>query len=448
MARAAFSLARSALLLVGAAVASATAASAQAPAAPTSGKFETLAGFLARTRSATLDSFRGRASVRDPAAFEEMKAHVLSLYRGVTASHSFFEDGHYVDCIPRERQPSLQSPAARREKADRAAKAVVPPQVERPDPPPGATQGLDLTLKRGQKDAFGRAMYCPSGTIPMRRLTLEEMVRFPTLREFLRAGKRDDGSLDGKREDRPEDASTHYYARGAQYVDNYGGDSWLNVWNPTVASHRMSLSQIWVVGGDGSSKQTVEAGWQVYPDKWGSTNAALFIFYTTKGYDDGCYNVTCTGFVQIANNVYLGRGFTNYSSDGGTQWGFNLQWKRHTDGNWWLFYKGPGSYIAVGYYPKSLFGTGTLATKATKIAFGGEDTGKLSAKQMGSGKKAADGWQHAAFQNRAFYIDTRATSVWADLTKYEPDPTCYTANIHNIYGSWGTYLYFGGPSCN
>jgi len=290
-------------------------------------------------------------------------------------------------------------------------------------------------------------MYCPAGTIPMRRLTLEDMVRFPSLGDFLRAGKRDDGSLDDKPLDLPGDEK-HYYARGAQYVDNFGGDAWLNVWNPGVADHHMSLSQLWVVGGDGDTKQTVEAGWQVYPDKWGMSNAALFIFYTTKGYSDGCYNLDCTGFVQIANNVYLGRGFTSYSSDGSTQWGFNLQWKRNTDGNWWLFYKGPGNYIPVGYYPKSLFGSGNLSDKAGKIAFGGEDSGAVSAKQMGSGRQAADGWQHAAFQNLAFYIDTKTTSVWANLTKYEPDPTCYSATINNIYGSWGTYLYFGGPSCN
>jgi hypothetical protein len=49
--------------------------------------------------------------------------------------------------------------------------------------------------------------------------------------------------------------------------------------------------------------------------------------------------------VQIANNVYFGKGFDHYSSTNGGQWGFNLQWKRAPDGNWWLFYKGPGNYI-------------------------------------------------------------------------------------------------------
>lgn len=432
---------RMAALAAAAAIVLGQPASAQVspPAKPRT--FETFASFLTRARSATIEQI-GRARVRDRAAFDEMKAHLRSLYDGVTARHSFFEDGHYVDCVPIQQQPGARSA--------RPDKAASPPRVERTERPPGYTRPVDLTLKRGRKDVFGREMYCAAGTVPIRRLTLEDMVRFPTLHEFLSGKKRDDGSLDGRPELRPEDDSKHYYARGVQFVDNFGADSWLNVWSPTVAQDEMSLSQIWVVGGEEKTKQTVEAGWQVYPGKWQSDKAALFIYYTTKGYQkgSGCYNRECEGFKQVANNIYLGRGFTNYSSEGGTQWGFNLQWKRHTDGNWWLFYKGPGNYIAVGYYPKSLFGDGALAGKATKIAFGGEDTGSLSAKQMGSGRKAADGWQKAAFQNFAFYIDTNTTSRWADLTKSEPDPTCYTADIHNIFGNWGTYLFFGGPSCN
>jgi len=285
----------------------------------------------------------------------------------------------------------------------------------------------------------------------MRRVTLEETTRFKNLRGFFSKGsKLDDfrkGTDRGQGDIPPEDA-THYYARGVQYVDNFGADSWLNVWNPAVSDKQFSLSQQWIVGGDGGTKQTAEGGWQVYPQKYNSSNAALFIFYTTAGYSDGCYNLDCSGFVQLANNIYLGRGFTNYSSTDGTQWGFNLQWKRGSDGTWWLFYRGPGDYIVVGYYPHSLYGNGTLATKATKIAFGGEDTGQLSAKQMGSGQKANAGWQKAAYQNMIFYIDTNTTSQWANLDKYESNPDCYTTDLHDIYGNWGTYLFLGGASCN
>jgi hypothetical protein len=94
-----------------------------------------------------------------------------------------------------------------------------------------------------------------------------------------------------------------------------------------------------------------------------------------------------------------------------------------------------------------LYGEGGLATRAAKIAFGGEDTGKPSALEMGSGRKASENWQNAAYQNMIFYIDTNTTSQWANLEKYESNPDCYTADVHNISGSWGTYIFFGGPKC-
>jgi len=50
--------------------------------------------------------------------------------------------------------------------------------------------------------------------------------------------------------------------------------------------------------------------------------------------------------------------------------------------------------------------------------------------------------QRAAYQHTIFYIDTNTTSQWANLNKYESNPDCYTADVHNIYGSWGTYFLF------
>jgi hypothetical protein len=427
--------------------------------------------FLAETSAAVFSDYEGRENVQvtDPAAFHEMKDYLLGLYQNIGGSHSFVEDVQTVDCVPLQQQPGLRGASTAEVNVALAAglagpgapitePAVTPPQLKSGPAAPGETHALDLTLPRGERDVFGNSISCARGSIPMRRITLDEMVRFPTLEEFLQGSKVNEGPLDigggGQNEIEPADpqcADPHCYARGVQFVDNFGGDAWLNVWSPSVRPHQMSLSQLWVVSGDGENKQTLEAGWQVYPDKWHTDKAVLFIFSTTQGYKvtkppTRCYNLECKAFVQVANNVYLGRGFTHYSSIDGDQWGFNLQWKRNTDGNWWLFYRGPGNYIPVGFYPKSWFGTGALSTKATKIAFGGEDTGDPSALQMGSGRMAAEGWKKAAFLNFIFYIDTTVRSQWANLGKVET-PMCYTADVHNIFGSWGTYLFFGGPRC-
>ena len=416
--------------------------------------------FIASVKVAQSEDFsklRG-TRVESARALEEMKKHLLSLYDGVTPTHTFLgRDNQFVDCVPVEQQPGLRNP-----RLGHALLQREPPQISELVPLEKETKGdvvfkerrlADITLKPGLRDRFGKEMYCTAGTIPMRRVTLEEMVRFKNLQDFFAKG----GTVKGKvkrSEQRPElvpgDAS-HYYAAAFQDVSNFGGDSWLNLWSPRVSSHQMSLSQIWVSAGTDDTTQTVEAGWQVMPDKWSTTRAALFIYYTTANYKNGtgCYNLDCSGFVQLANNIYLGAGFDHYSERDGGQWGFNLQVKRHTDGNWWLFYRGPANYVVIGYYPGSLYGTGGMATQASSIGWGGEDTGDPSACQMGSGAFPSEGWGRAAFHDVIFYIDTQTVSQWATLYKVEQPASCYVTDIFNaVDNRQKTYFYFGGPRCN
>jgi Arabidopsis proteins of unknown function. len=429
---------------------------------PKSQKEAVFTDFIASVSTAKFEDYSKRQNARVESAdeFEKMRKHILSLYEGVTPVNTFLgTDNEFVDCVPIDQQPGLRNSKTGPQKLQREAPKVSEREVQQG--PGGADSGrapkerqiADLTLKQGTRDRFGKEMYCQLETIPMRRLTLEQMTRFRTLKDFFSKGGhpfgRGQGTHDGPRLDLPGDPD-HYYAAGFQTVNNFGGDSWLNLWSPNVSSHRMSLSQIWVSGGDGAGKQTVEAGWQVYPDKWGGNNAALFIFYTPNNYDDGCYNLDCSGFVQVANNIYLGSGFDHYSSRDGGQWGFNIQVKRHTDGNWWLFYRGAGNYIAFGYYPHSLYGDGILARNATRIGWGGEDSGEPTALQMGSGALPNEGWGRAAYHDVVFYIDTNTVSQWPSLSAVEiPSSNCYDTDISNASANRSkTYLYYGGPRCN
>jgi hypothetical protein len=101
------------------------------------------AEFIATARSASLADFvrGGECRVRDAAAFAEMRAHLLERYRDALVVCSLLIDGQAFDCV------------------------AGPGSVAVPS---------------------GEAMGCPAGSIPMRRITLEEMVRFETLRDFLR----------------------------------------------------------------------------------------------------------------------------------------------------------------------------------------------------------------------------------------------------------------------
>lgn len=308
--------------------------------------------------------------------------------------------------------------------------------------PPAITTVADPAAKQvsqiapGRKDAFGNAMACPTGTIPMRRMTLEETTRFPSLAAYL--GKQPVGTS------RPTitPGGPHRYAVGYQWVNNHGSNSWLNLWNP---SGDFTLSQLWDVSS-ASTTQTLEAGWVHYPAKFGGSSV-LFIFWTPDNYASGCYNLDCSGFVQTSSAATLGAAFSNYSVSGGAQYGFGLQYKWF-QGNWWLFY----SNTALGYYPGSIYGSGPLASGgANLVEYGGETyTAGNNWPQMGSGQFASAGWTFSAFQNTLFYIDTGDVSQWASLSPIVTNPGCYTLGIvpASSGGSWGSYIWFGGPGGN
>ncbi len=375
--------------------------------------------------------------VQSEHAFQEMRSYILNMYAGVQPVSSYILDGQYFDCIATNSQPTARQL--------HITKLASPPHLSTI---PTQQQDIYTTtanvspLMLGKKDAFGHAIACADGTIPMERITLERLSQFPTLHDFLAKGP----NGEGKPAKTTQPGGPHRYAVGYQNVDNYGGNSWLNLWNP---SGDFSLSQEWYVGGSGSSLQTVEGGWVHYVPKFGA-KSVLFIFATPDDYTHGCYNLDCPGFMQVNKNWALGSSFNNYSTYGGTQWGFSLQWQFY-QGNWWLLLQGGGNYDAVGYYPGSIYNNGQMATNAQTAEYGGETyTDGTNWPQMGSGKFASEGWQQAAFQKSAFYIDTNHAGVWTSLSLIEPNPACYTINItpHTRGGSWGTYFYFGGVGGN
>ena len=428
--------------------------------------------FMKGVRYAQFEQFENRinSKVSDKTAFAAMQKHILKHYRGVKIANSFLgQSGSPIDCVTIKSQPGLKSRKMRGHKL-----ATPPKALARADQRSAkrVKSGRDIKpqLSRKMKDLYGNTMYCGKGTIPMRRLTLETLTRFKTLDDFFSKGPADDRrrKSDSQKNSTsepvpgPEDEYTHYWAHADQTVDNHGGDSRLNVWRSDAEPGWFSLAQHWYVGGTGANMQTVEGGWQVAKRKYYNTNPNLFIFSTSAGYSvtdpvSKCYNLDCAAFVQINNSWVLGGELGPVSTTGGTQYIFRMQWQLH-NGNWWLFLKGKGSaqpgvanYHAVGYYPEEWFNGGQLTQHATIIDYGGEVSsliGEIETGEMGGGKHAVEGWQQAAYQRTIYYIDLAQTGQWANLTKVNNTPDCYTADLHNQTGTtWATYLYFGGPEC-
>ena len=411
-------------------------------------EFVPFKNFLEKAKAAdSFDFARPGSRVKDAAAFEEMRQHILSMYSGVEVKHTFVLYSDHFDCLPVAQQPTVRVLGLK-------SIAAAPPQPLLAEPsgagdPSGfrAAAAAQLIAEK-QTDEFGNSVGCEQDTIPMRRITLEEMTQFPTLREFFQKGPDAAGRpavLDGR--DKPAaSASGHKYSIMFQEVNNLGGNSNLNLWSPyvnTAWGEVFSLSQEWYVGGSGPSTQTAEVGWQNFPAKYGSEDSRLFIYWTADDYNNtGCYNLECPAFVQIANLGILGGGFTNYSTYGGPQYEFSARYYLF-QGNWWLSIQGKW----IGYYPGAVYLGGQLSQNAQVIEFGTEGVGATVWPAEGSGSWSSAGFGSAAYQRNLYYNDVSGAAFWDGLTRYDPSPSCYSTSgqFFSTSSNWGVHFFEGGP---
>jgi hypothetical protein len=388
--------------------------------------------FRAELGSATALEYLGHSGVKveSAAEFEVMRNYLETYYTDINPTQSFRVGEQIVDCVPISEQPSLRHSAS--------IAAPPPPDIDE-GPSPGVIEASPNA--RGTTDD-GRDVACVRGTIPMRRLTLEELVRFKTLRDFFRK--------------EPGDSAIHGYAHAYQNVDNWGGNAALNLWKTSVNQNQgedTSIAQHWYVGGSGSQLQTAETGWINYPGMFGS-DPVLFIYWTADAYNStGCYNLDCTAFVQVNSSWCLGCKFEHYSETQGKQYAIELGYYLY-QGNWWLkvgwnpWRNHESEWL--GYYPASIYNGGQMSQNAQVIDYGGEVAVNKDATSwpcMGSCHFADDGYRSAAFVRRITYRgDTSNTHYIPSLTTAETNPACYTITEPAFKGNhWQTYFFFGGP---
>jgi hypothetical protein len=370
-------------------------------------------------------------NVKDGAAFEEMRQHILNLYQGVDVYHSFVLGSSYYDCVRIDQQPAFRKYGLK--------------QTATP-PPQSLLRGkaTNDTQRNAQNpfDEFGNYEYCENNTFPMQRITLDTMTRFENVEQFEQKSPNEHVPQQDGSEGSMGDA--HKYSYMQQNVNNLGGNSNLNVWAPYVNTSEgevFSLSQEWYVGGSGSGTQTEEVGWVVYPGMFGDENPHFFIFSTPNDYNSGCWNNSCGDFVQVADSGLLGAPLSPVSTFGGTQYEFSAQYLLYK-GNWWMEYQGTW----VGYYPGSMYGNGQNSKYAQVIEFGTEGVGSDIWPPEGSGDWPSKGFGYAAYQRNLLYYNLSGDGVWDSLTKEIPSPKCYSiAGPFSSSGAWTVYFYEGGP---
>ncbi|KAI4370228.1 hypothetical protein MLD38_018598 [Melastoma candidum] len=367
-------------------------------------------------------------------------------------------DGDIIDCIHKRRQPALDHPLLKNHKIQKS-----PPEFPRSlGPKPNdelrkTTAGINNSSSTGTWQAWhGNGTWCPNGSVPVRRSTVDDVLRAKSLFDYGR--KRPSLRLSKRQVDAPDVVSGNGHEHAIAYTPGtselYGAKSTINVWDPWIEQgNEFSLSQMWVLSGsfDGSDLNSIEAGWQVSPELYGDARPRLFTYWTSDSYQaTGCYNLLCSGFVQTNSRIAIGAAISPVSSFSGSQFDITiLIWKDPKLGNWWM---GFGENTLVGYWPSELFTH--LADHATMVEFGGEvvnsraEDGAHTTTQMGSGRFSGDGFGHASYFRNLEVVDSdNSLSAVQSISTLAEDTNCY--DIRSSYDAdWGTHFYYGGPGKN
>ncbi|KVH90877.1 uncharacterized protein LOC112521663 [Cynara cardunculus var. scolymus] len=360
-------------------------------------------------------------------------------------------DGDTIDCVHISHQPAFDHPFLKDHKIQ-----------TRPNyHPEGLYDENKMNTESKQRvDNIHQLWHvngmCPEDTIPIRRTKEDDVLRASSVKRY---GKKKHKSIPVPR-NIPKSAdpdldneSGHQHA--IAYVEGdryYGAKATMNVWEPKIQlSNEFSLSQIWILGGSfGQDLNSIEAGWQVSPDLYGDNNTRLFTYWTSDAYQaTGCYNLLCSGFIQINNNIAMGASISPVSAFRNSQYDISiLVWKDQKEGNWWMQF---GNGYVLGYWPSFLFSY--LADSASMIEWGGEvvnsePDGHHTSTQMGSGRFPEEGFGKSSYFRNIQVVDKENNlKAPRDLGTFTEQSNCYDVQTGSN-SDWGHYFYYGGPGKN
>ncbi|XP_057440232.1 uncharacterized protein LOC130732138 [Lotus japonicus] len=354
------------------------------------------------------------------------------------------EDGDIIDCINIYKQHAFNHPALKYHTIQKVPDFLL-------DSHNSSTFQVFQTWQKSGS--------CPEGTVPIRRIRKEDLLRATSLELFGRkppihfinstnTTNSNSHEFNGSNTYIPENRSqTYLFTVGYNYI---GAEADINVWNPSVdLPNDYTTAQIWLLANNGPQfLQSVEAGWVVNPKLYGDKATRLFAYWTTDSYKStGCFDVTCPGFVQTGQ-VSLGAALAHISSKRGQQYEINIGMFWDDSGNWWLRV---GHNTPVGYWPAKLFGAAGLSHSAIAVEWGGQVYSPMVKKRphtrtaMGSGESAENRWGSACFMRNLRIKDySQQLKYPSHVNTNAPEPYCYNILNEAKYGQ-EPILYFGGP---
>ncbi|EOA22829.1 hypothetical protein CARUB_v10003553mg [Capsella rubella] len=366
------------------------------------------------------------------------------------------QDGDIIDCIDIYKQHAFDHPALRNHKIQMKP-SVEFGETETKIPNNGSAQQITSQI-------WSKSGDCPDGTIPVRRVSREDIRRASSPSHFGRKTPHRYSYLDNalqhkgnfnftvkekiNRASFPTNRSEAFIvALGYNFL---GARSDLNVWNPPrVQPNDYSTGQIWLLAGVSSDNfESIEAGWMVNPGVFGDYRTRFFISWTSDGYQNtGCINLLCSGFVQTNKNFALGATIEPVSRSSQEQYFISVNvFLDPNNGNWWL---NTGINV-IGYWPGELFSS--LKHSAIAVQWGGEVYSPNMLQKphtetsMGSGQWADYLYAEACYHTNLRIKDNSLQIKYPKyLNEYADESDCYTTRLYRKTYMSEPYLYFGGP---
>ncbi|KAK4409254.1 hypothetical protein Sango_0506400 [Sesamum angolense] len=181
-----------------------------------------------------------------------------------------------------------------------------------------------------------------------------------------------------------------------------------------------------------------------------TNNTRLFTYWTSDAYQaTGCYNLLCSGFIQVNSEIAMGASISPVSAFRNSQYDISiLIWKDPKEGHWWMQF---GNDYVLGYWPSFLFSY--LGESASMIEWGGEVVnseadGKHTSTEMGSGRFPEEGFGKSSYFRNIQVVDSSNNlKAPKDVGTFTEQSNCYDVQTGSN-GDWGRYFYYGGPGRN
>ncbi|KAJ4836360.1 hypothetical protein Tsubulata_025916 [Turnera subulata] len=308
------------------------------------------------------------------------------------------EDGSIIDCIEISKQPAFDHPLLKNHTIQ-LQPSFIPKGLF------GEKVGAGASSKR-------RGVDCPTGTVPIRRTTKDDLLRAKALpTTFTMAQAPPSGN--------------HYVSKLVKS----------NIYNRVYDQDKFATS--------GTAADPSQRFYGAYG------------FVSANNGQQGCYNILCSGFVQTSSQHYLGQEILQASQYAGEQFSMVIfVYRDPITGNWLVIDSVNDEPKAqVGYWPGALFTAG-LAASAGAVQFGGDvySPPNEPPPAMGSGHFEVPDFIHTSYISSIELVDSANNTYAPDEIKFaDVGEKCYQAKyLGNTAQSTRFASMFagpGGPSC-